>query len=158
MYFLPFSVIIVCTLFTVKKIISKQPSTNNQLKNSVQRNRRVSIMLLLMCLMYIISTLPNRLCFSIFADQIIGHEYTDTVFLSSNTLMYTREAMNVFFLYISLAGFRRDIRNLMLRCLGKRLIQVGPPKNTMIRDGVHTIMAVKGKHGMIITGLPAIIH
>jgi len=133
MYFLPFAVIIVCTLLTMKKLIVKHPFTNNQLATSAQRNRRISIMLLFMCLTYIISTLPNRLCFSIFANQIIGHEYTDTVFLSSNTLMYARNAMNIFFLYISVSGFRRDIRNLILSCLGKRPIHVGPTNNTVIR-------------------------
>jgi hypothetical protein len=131
MYFLPFVVIIVCTLFTVKKLIYKRISTNQQLINSVQRNRRISIMLLLMCLAYLIFTLPDRLCFSVFANDIIGHEYTDTVFLATNTLMYTRCALNVFFIYMSVVGFRRDVRNSLLRCLGRRSMKVFPTNNTM---------------------------
>ena len=105
-----------CTILTVKKLIIRQVVDNEQLASSAQRNRRISIMLLLMCLAYIIFTLPNRLCFSVFADQIMGHDYTDTVFLSSNTLMYTRNVLNAFFLYISVVGFRRDIGRLIMKC------------------------------------------
>lgn len=115
-----------CTVFTVKKLIVRQTFDNQQLANNAQRNRRISIMLLLMCLTYVILTLPNRLCFSVFAGQIIGHDYTDTVFLSSNTLMYTRNAMNVFIFYVSVAGFRRDVRRLMLICYGKLRNRVVP--------------------------------
>jgi sorbitol-specific phosphotransferase system component IIC len=116
MYFVPFGVMLLCTVLTVKKLVVRQVSDNQQLANNAQRNRRISIMLLLMCLAYVVFTLPNRLCFSVFPNQIMGHAYTDTVFLASNTLMYTRNALNVFFLYISVVGFRRDIRQLMLTC------------------------------------------
>lgn len=156
MYFLPFSVIILCTLLTVRKLIFKQISRNGQLTSSAQRNRRISIMLLLMCLTYIISTLPNRLCFSIFANDIIGHEYTDTVFLASNTLMYTRTAINAFFLYISVNGFRRDVRNLVLVFLGKRPIDIRPVNHTMTRDGMGTMTLGRGRYGIGIIDLPGI--
>jgi hypothetical protein len=158
MYFLPFSAIIGCTVLTAKKLTVKQTHENEQLARNARRNRRISIMLLLMCLAYVISTLPNRLCFSVFADQLIGHDYTDTVFLSTNTLMYTRNAMNMFFLYISVNGFRRDIRNLVLKCLRKRPIQVGPTNNTItLRDNIATVTKAGGPSGMVIAGLPAVI-
>ncbi len=115
MYIVPFTLMFICTMMTVKKLIVRQISDNQQLANNAGRNRRISIMLLLMCLCYVILTLPNRLCFSVFSNQIIGHDYTDTVFLSTNTLMYTRNALNAFFLYKSVQGFRRDIRRLMLK-------------------------------------------
>ena len=158
MYFLPFSVIFVCTLLTMKKLFIRRLTRNSQLANSAQRNRRISIMLLLMCVTYIISTLPNRLCFSLFADQITGHEYTDTIFLATNTLMYTRNAMNAFFLYISVFGFRRDIRNLVLRCLGKRPIQVHPGTNTMARENRNTISTMRGIPRVATIELPIIAH
>ena len=69
-----------------------------------------------MCLAYTICTLPNRLLFSVFANHIVGKQYTDTVFLASNTLMYTRNAINVFFLYVSVHGFRRDVLVLAQKC------------------------------------------
>ena len=116
MYFVPFSVSFICTLLIVKKLLVKQTFTNQQLAANAQRNRRISAMLLFICFTYIITTLPNRLCFSVFELQIIGYDYTDTVFLVSNTLMYTRNAMNVFFLYISVHGFRRDVRRLIFTC------------------------------------------
>ena len=141
MYFLPFGLIIICTLLTAKKLIFSQTATNEQLTRSSQRNRRISIMLLLMCLTYVIATLPNRLCFSVFANLILGHDYTDTVFLSTNTLMYTRNAMNVFFLYISVHGFRRDIRSLILKCLGKQPGQIYPMNNMTIRDNEGSLTA-----------------
>ncbi|CAF1589740.1 unnamed protein product [Adineta ricciae] len=87
MYFLPFGLIIICTLLTAKKLIFSQTATNEQITRSNQRNRRISIMLLLMCLTYVIATLPNRLCFSVFSSLILGHDYTDTVFISTNTLI-----------------------------------------------------------------------
>ena len=83
-----------------------------------------------MCLAYVILTLPNRLCFSVFSNQIIGHDYTDIVFLSSNTLMYTRNAINAFFLYISVHGFRRGLRRMILSCFRKLTGQVIPLENT----------------------------
>ena len=117
---------IICTLFTVRKLICHHRLNGERFESSANRNRRISIMLLLMCLTYIISTLPNRLCFSIFAEQLIGHDYTDTVFLATNTLMYTRNAINALFLYISVHGYRRDVRNLFLRCIGKPIATVAP--------------------------------
>ncbi len=107
-------------------------------------------MLLLMCLAYLILTLPDRLCFSIFVNDIIGHEYTDTVFLATNTLMYTRCVLNVFFIYMSVVGFRRDVRNFLLRCFRRRPIEIFPRNNTMTRDGMHIIMTIRGKHPVTI--------
>jgi hypothetical protein len=155
MYFLPFTVIIFSTLLTVKKLFLKQTPTNNQLARSARRNRRISFMLLFMCLTYVVCTLPNRLCFSIFADQIIGHDYTDTVFLSSNTLMYTRNAINAFFLYISVYGFRRDIRNLVLSCLVKRSIQVAPI-NTIAVGHLGATSTARGLIRITTIALPAV--
>lgn len=147
MYFVPFTVMFLCTLMTVKKLIVRQISDNQQLANNAQRNRRISIMLLLMCLAYVILTLPNRLCFSVFSNQIIGHDYTDTVFLSSNTLMYTRSALNVFFLYISTARFRRDIRRSMLMYYGKLRKQAVPLTiNGEEHLGTITTMHARGRH------------
>ena len=152
MYFVPFAVIIVCTLFTVNKLIFKPISTNRQLATSVQRNRRISVMLLLMCLTYVVTTLPNRLCFSIFYNQILGHEYTDTVLVATNTLMYTRSAINAFFLYMSVNGFRRDVRNILLKCFGKRPIEIFPTNDTVTREGVQITMAIRKTHGIATVG------
>lgn len=138
MYIVPFGVMILCTLTTVKKLVFKQLTTNHQLARNARRNRRISIMLLLMCLTYVVTTLPNRLCFSVFVDQILGHEYTDTVFLTVNTLMYTRSAVNCFFLYISVHGFRRDMRNIILGCFGRQVVRVHPMNHTMTREAGNT--------------------
>lgn len=119
MYIIPFCVIIICTILTVNKLFVREVSTNEQLARSAYRNRRISMMLLLMCLTYIVCTLPNRLCFTVFIYQILDHDYTDTVLVGSNSLVYLRNAMNVFFLYISVPGFRRDVHNLFLRCFGR---------------------------------------
>ncbi|CAF3685009.1 unnamed protein product [Rotaria sp. Silwood1] len=119
MYIIPFSVIVICTLLTINKLFIGQISTNEQLARSAYRNRRISFMLLLMCLAYIICTLPNRLYFSVFKDQIMGHDYTDTVLLGSNTLMYARNAIDIFFLYISIPAFREDVNKLVFKCIRK---------------------------------------
>jgi hypothetical protein len=56
-----------CTVLIVKELFMTQTSDNQQLANNTQRNCHISIMLLLMCLTYVILTLPNRLYFSVFA-------------------------------------------------------------------------------------------
>ena len=129
MYFVPFGVMLLFTVLTVKKLIVRQVADNQQLASNARRNRRISIMLLLMCLAYVIFTLPNRLCFSVFPNQILGHDYTDIVFLSSNTLMYTRNALNAFFLYMSVVGFRRDVHHLILIIYAKLSNRVAPLNN-----------------------------
>lgn len=156
MYIVPFSVMIICTLFTVKKLIFKQVVENRQLARNAQRNRRISIMLLLMCLTYIVTTLPNRLCFSLFINEILGNEYTDTLLFASNTLMYTRSAVNGFFLYISVYGFHRDVRNFILRCFGRRITVVHPTNHTLTRDGVNTRTTVRGGCAIASIELPVI--
>lgn len=120
-----------CTIITARKLVVRQTSLNQQIVTNAQRNRRISIMLLLMCFTYIILTLPNRLCFSVFVSQLIGHDYSDTVFLLSNTLMYTRSALNVFFLYISVHGFQRDVRRLFSKCYDWTGNRVVPQHRTM---------------------------
>ena len=145
MYFVPFTLMVVCTVFTVKKLISQQPSGNKQVAKNIRRNRHISIMLLLMCVAYICLTLPNRLCFSVFANQIIGHEYTDSVFLASNTLMYTRNATNVFFFYLSVSGFRRAVSKIICR----RRRQIAPrvyPDAGNPRIQVAPIFTVRGPY------------
>ncbi|CAM4912884.1 unnamed protein product [Rotaria socialis] len=137
MYFIPFSIMAVCTLLVVKKLINTQTFSNQQLATNAKRNRRISLMLLFMCFAYVVCTLPNRLCFSFFANELIGHDYTDTVFLSTNTLMYTRSALNAFFLYQSVHTFRLDVRKFIL-CCGRCIIKVGP-NNTLIAN--HTLSA-----------------
>ncbi|CAF1623985.1 unnamed protein product, partial [Adineta ricciae] len=131
MYFLPFTLMVFCTIISARKLIVRQTSVNQQIATNAQRNRRISIMLLLMCFTYIILTLPNRLCFSVFVTQLIGHDYSDTVFLLSNTLMYTRSALNVFFLYISVYGFQRDVRRLFSKCYGWTGNRVVPRQGIM---------------------------
>ncbi|UJR27698.1 hypothetical protein I4U23_008975 [Adineta vaga] len=158
MYFLPFSIIIICTLLTAKKLIFSQTFTNGQLTRSNRRNRRISIMLLLMCLTYVVSTLPNRLCFSVFSNLIMGYDYTDTIFLSTNTLMYTRNAINVFFLYLSVHGFRRDIHSLALRCLRRRPLQVFPFNNSMTRNNNGSITVNRKHTEMAIIRVPKTIN
>ena len=111
-------------------------------------------MLLGMCATYFLSSLPNRLCFSVFLAQLVGHDYTDTLLLATNTLMSSRTAINFFFFYISVSGFRRDVRNLVMRCRGKLIPgQVAPARTTVdshtggtqlaglraVRSGIETI-------------------
>ena len=88
-------------------------------------------MLLLMCLAYFVTTLPNRLCFSVFLDQLIGHDYTDLVLLSTNTLMAVRCAINIVFFYASVSSFRRDIRRVILECRGRITGQVVPVESNV---------------------------
>ena len=156
MYILPFGVMIVCTIFTVRKLIFKQATENHQLARNAQRNRRISIMLLMMCVTYFVTTLPNRLCFSLFLDRIVGHEYTDTVLLASNTLMYARSAVNAFFLYISVYGFRRDVRNFILKCFRRGIVEVHPSNHTGTRDGTNTGIATRGGRAIASIELPVI--
>ncbi|CAF0830517.1 unnamed protein product [Rotaria sp. Silwood1] len=137
--------------WVMKKLIIKQTYTNNQLAISAQRNRRISIMLALMCFTYIITTLPNRLCFSVFGNQIIGHDYADTVFLATNTLMYTRNALNAFFLYVSVYGFRRDVRQLTLTCWKKLTGEDVLQENN---GNVGTIMPLRAPARSAITTMP----
>ena len=125
-YIVPFSIMILCTLSTAKKLLVKPANNNEQLVRSARRNRRISAMLLLMCLAYFVTTLPNRLCFSVFLDQIVGNDYTDLLLLSTNTLMTFRSAINIVFFYASVSSFRRDIRRLVLECRGKITGQVVP--------------------------------
>lgn len=136
MYFLPFSVIIVCTCLTITKLIVQPVSVNIQLARSAQRNRRISLMLLCMCLTYVICTLPNRLCFSLFMDQIVGHDYTDALFLATNTLMYTRNALNIFFLYVSVKAFRKSMFQIFMKCFGRGTTSADAIGPSQIRNGI----------------------
>ena len=104
MYIIPFLLMIIgITLIIIKLCIRR---TNAGHFNSKQR---LSLMLVAMCVLYMILTLPNRLCFSVFFSAIINHVYTDTVFLSSNTLLYTRNATNILFLCASSVKFRKQL-------------------------------------------------
>lgn len=104
MYIIPFLLMIIgITLIIIKLCIHR---THTAHFNSKQR---LSVMLIAMCILYMILTLPNRLCFSVFFSSIINHVYTDTIFLASNTLLYTRNATNIFFLCVSSVKFRRQL-------------------------------------------------
>lgn len=142
MYLLPFCVIVISTLCTIKKLTQRQNPINNHLARSIRRNRRISLMLLLLCLTYIICTLPNRLCFSMFRNQIIGHDYTDTIFFAANTLMYTRNAIDICFLYLSVHGFRQIMNKIFLNCSIHRQNQVNPSNNILTQHNGDTIRPI----------------
>lgn len=118
-YFVPVIIMITCTASTTLKLRQKSSSNNAQLVQNAQRNRRISYMLIGMWSMYFFSSLPNRLCFSVFIDQLLGHKYTDLVLSTTNTLVALRNTVNIFFFYLSVNGFRRDLRAIFIKMQSK---------------------------------------
>ena len=104
MYIIPFIIMIIGIILIIIKLCNRRINTRH-----FNQKQRLSLMLVGMCIVYIILTLPNRLCFSVFLSNILNHVYTDTLLLASNTLLYTRNATNIFFLYISSGTFRKQI-------------------------------------------------
>ena len=118
---------LICTLVTVRKLMERRDTlANDQLAQNAKRNLRISVMLMVMWAVYVIFTLPNRLCFSVFVDVLINHPYSDTVFLTTNTLMYTRNALNGFLLYASIVSFRREVRRIGWKLMGRTDTRVFP--------------------------------
>jgi hypothetical protein len=106
-----FIIMIIVIILIIIKLYNRR--TNPRHFNKTQR---LSLMLIGMCIVYMILTLPNRLCFSVFLSKIINHVYTDTVLLGSNTLLFTRNATNVVFLYIGSKKFRKQLAKFCRRC------------------------------------------
>lgn len=111
---------------------------NLRLSHNAKRNRRISVMLMIMWGVYVCFTLPNRLVFSAFLHLIVNHSYSDALILSANTLMYTRAALDGLFLYVSVIGFRRDVHRLVLKCCGKGHVRILPATNTRFLQGKST--------------------
>ena len=131
MNFIPFSVMFICTILTVRKLLVRRTGhENDQMTQNAKRNRRISLMLLMMWAVYVCFTLPNRLSFSVFIDALVNHPYSDVVFLSGNTLMYSRGALDGLFLYVTVLAFRRDVQRTILKCFGKANTRVLPFSTT----------------------------
>ena len=107
MYILPFIIMLIGMTLIIVKLHSRRTRTR-----LVGKKHRLSWMLVGMCAVYMVLTLPNRLCFSVFLSSILNHTYTDTVLLASNSLLYTRNATNIVFLLISSASFRKTLSQL----------------------------------------------
>jgi len=107
MYIVPFLLMFIGIILIIIKLYNLRLNTRHS-----YRKKRLSLMLVGMCIVYIILTLPNRLCFSVFFSDIVNHIYTDTILLASNTLLYTRNATNIIFLYISSIKFRKQLAKL----------------------------------------------
>ena len=108
MYILPFIVMLVGITLIIVKLHRRRTSTRH-----LGQKHRLSWMLVGMCAVYMVLTLPNRLSFSVFLSSILNHAYTDTVLLASNSLLYTRNATNIVFLLISSASFRKQLSQLL---------------------------------------------
>ncbi|UJR25334.1 hypothetical protein I4U23_006684 [Adineta vaga] len=104
MYIIPFLIMIIGIILIIIKLYNHRLSTRFS-----HQKRRSCIMLIAMCIVYMILTLPNRLCFSIFYSRLLNHSYTDTILLGSNALLYTRNATNIIFLYLSSTTFRKQL-------------------------------------------------
>jgi hypothetical protein len=115
MYIIPFMIMFIGIILIIMKLYNRQTNTRH-----FNQKQRLSLMLVGMCIVYIILTLPNRLCFSVFFSRIINHIYTDTILLASNTLLYTRNATNILFLYISSIKFRKHLAKLWCCCCRQR--------------------------------------
>jgi len=107
MYIIPFLIMIIGIILIIVKLYNYRTNTRH-----FNQKQRLSFMLVGMCIVYMILTLPNRLCFSVFYSDILNHNYTDTVLLASNTLLYTRNATNIVFLYIGSIKFRKYVAKL----------------------------------------------
>jgi len=107
MYIIPFVIMILGMILILIKVFSHRFESRHS-----RRKQHLLFMLVGMCLIYMILTLPNRLCFSVFLSRLLNHIYTDTVLLSSNTLLYTRNATNILFLYMSSNKFRKYLANI----------------------------------------------
>ncbi|CAF1482312.1 unnamed protein product [Didymodactylos carnosus] len=105
-----FVVMIISTVLAIIKLV-RLPRVNEA---SYLRNKRISIMLGLMCIAYILLTLPNRLCFTVFAPLLERTPGSNTIFALSDLLTYLASALNLLFLSISVKGFRRDLGNLFI--------------------------------------------
>lgn len=126
MYIIPFLLMILGMILIIIKVFSHRSNTRHF--NSKQR---LSLMLVAMCVVYMLLTLPNRLCFSVFFSAIIDHVYTDTIFLASNTLLYTRGATNVLFLFLSSIKFRKQLTKVCCHyCCRQHLTRVRPIEPT----------------------------
>ena len=108
MYVVPFLVMIVGIILIIIKVYTRSHITHH-----LGHKQRLSLMLVGMCVVHMVLTLPNRLCFSVFLSAILDHVYTDTILLASNTLLYTRSATNICFLYVSSATFRKQLAKLL---------------------------------------------
>jgi hypothetical protein len=108
MYAVPFLIMIVGIILIIIKVYTRRHTTHH-----LGQKQRLSLMLVGMCVVYMILTLPNRLCFSVLLSTILNHVYTDTVLLTSNTLLYTRSATNICFLYVCSTTFRKRLAKLL---------------------------------------------
>lgn len=111
MYIIPFIIMLIGIILIIIKLYNRR--TNTRYFN---QNQRLSLMLVFMCIVYMMLTLPNRLCFSIFYSDLLNHIYTDTVLLGSNTLLYTRNATNILLLYINSTKFRKQLAKICCCC------------------------------------------
>ena len=141
MYIVPLIIMIVGIILIIIKVYTRRSHARH-----LGHKQRLSLMLVCMCVVYMMLTLPNRLCFSVFLSTILNHVYTDTVLLSSNTLLYTRSATNICFLYVSSATFRKQLAKLlcinMSCCRWSRSNRVVPVQHMRMmqrRNGIHTL-------------------
>src|SRR5205085_526866 len=111
MYIIPFIIMFIGIILIIIKLYNHKLNTRN-----FNYKQRLSLMLVGMCIVYMILTLPNRLLFSVFLSDILNHVYTDTILLASNTLLYTRNATNIIFLYISSIKFRKQLTKFFYYC------------------------------------------
>ncbi|CAF1025514.1 unnamed protein product [Didymodactylos carnosus] len=105
-----FVVMIISTVLAIIKLI-RLPRVNEA---AYLRNKRISVMLGLMCAAYILLTLPNRLCFTVLAPLLEDSSGSNTIFALSDLLTYLASSLNFLFLSVSVKGFWRDLGNLFI--------------------------------------------
>ncbi|CAF0866579.1 unnamed protein product [Didymodactylos carnosus] len=119
MSMITFAIMIIFTVLAIIKLV-RLPRVNAA---SFLRNKRISVMLGLMCISYILLTLPNRLCFSVLSPLLESTPGSNTIYALSNLLTSLASSLNFLYLSVSVKGFWRDLRNLFhLRRFGSNTI------------------------------------
>lgn len=138
LYLIPVMIMILAMILIALKLHLRRVHSRH-----LSRKQRTSWMLVRMCIVFIILTLPNRLCHKIFFSKIINHVYSDTLLLITDALFYLRPATNMVLLYSSNHTFRKQVATLCCFHLCQRLCRtrnrVLPIHNTQIVQISHYI-------------------
>lgn len=115
---IPYTSMFISNAFIIRSLIASQ-KVKSSVKGSIKRKKRVTTMLIVITVAFIILTLPSVIVHTFLRRLLINKPYRRLVNLCVNNLLHTSHAINFFLYVFSAPNFRQELITILKNIFNK---------------------------------------
>ena len=109
---LPFPIILISCVVTIVKLRKSQRFQNEHNNRVVKNDKRVTVMLMTICIIYVLSVSPWGILYFLILYQSFSYDYDILLLRCFEGLTYAKNATNFIVYFFAAPNFRRAIRGM----------------------------------------------